>query len=184
MYIDFANKNKNEFDGFVGGQQSSLPNIEITTKGNVDTGSGFANIKPIKDGSLTDLLFTPENDQLFGDFSFRAQLVSAGDILLKLIDDDGVAQDFLFAGTTSNKDADQKRMGILSTDGESIRSVELISGFKEVKQIEFSPASGIDPRDTSPVPIPAALPLFAGAIGGLGVVGRWRRRRTSATLAA
>jgi hypothetical protein len=96
-----------------------------------------------------------------------------------------VSQNFHFAGTTSNKDADQKRMGVISTDGESISSVELIMnlGFKEVKQIEFSPVSGTDPRDTSPVPRPAAFPLFAGALGGLGVLGRWRKRRASATVA-
>ncbi|MEX0852077.1 MAG: VPLPA-CTERM sorting domain-containing protein [Bauldia sp.] len=29
----------------------------------------------------------------------------------------------------------------------------------------------------APVPLPAALPLFAGAVGALGLVGRWRKRR-------
>jgi hypothetical protein len=46
------------------------------------------------------------------------------------------------------------------------------SGFKETKHFQIS---GI-----GPVPLPAALPLFAGALGGLGIVGRWRKRRTGA----
>ena len=32
---------------------------------------------------------------------------------------------------------------------------------------------------TNPVPLPAAFPLFAFAVGGLGLAGRWRRRRAA-----
>jgi hypothetical protein len=38
--------------------------------------------------------------------------------------------------------------------------------------------------DVNPVPIPAALPLLATAIGGLGVFGHWRRRRAGTATAA
>jgi len=36
----------------------------------------------------------------------------------------------------------------------------------------------------APVPLPAALPLFAGAVAGLGTFGRWRKRRSGAAIAA
>ena len=34
--------------------------------------------------------------------------------------------------------------------------------------------------NVSPVPLPAAFPLFVGAVGGVGSFGRWRRRRRAA----
>jgi len=34
-----------------------------------------------------------------------------------------------------------------------------------------------------PIPIPAALPLFFGAIGGVGAIGRWRKRNTGVAAA-
>lgn len=40
---------------------------------------------------------------------------------------------------------------------------------------QISGPGGVTPID--PVPLPAALPLLAGALGGLGLVGRWRKRR-------
>jgi len=33
---------------------------------------------------------------------------------------------------------------------------------------------------SSAVPLPASLPLLGGALGGLGIVGRWRKRRVAA----
>src|SRR5437762_13716922 len=79
LFIDVANKNVSDFEGFVGANNSSAPHVDIHTTGPVDTGSGFANIKPIKDGSLTELIFTPENPNLFADFSFRGQLNDAAE---------------------------------------------------------------------------------------------------------
>src|SRR5437868_15510728 len=75
LFIDVANKNVSDFEGFVGANNSSAPHVAIHTTGNVDTGSGFATIKPIKDGSLTELVFTPADPTLFSDFSFRGQLL-------------------------------------------------------------------------------------------------------------
>src|SRR5437868_15011551 len=74
LFIDVANKDVSDFQGFVGANNSSAPHVGIHTTGNVNTGSGFATIKPIKNGSLTELVFTPANSQLFADFSFRGQL--------------------------------------------------------------------------------------------------------------
>jgi hypothetical protein len=79
LFIDGAHKNVSNFEGFVGANDASAPHIDIHTTGNVNTGSGFATVKPIKDGSLTELIFTPENSNLFADFSFRGQLNEGAD---------------------------------------------------------------------------------------------------------
>ena len=139
LFIDVANKNKTDFEGFVGANNSSAPHVAIHTTGPVDTGSGFANIKPVKDGSLTELIFTPEDPNLFADFSFRGQLNDAaeGTVTVTVQDNQGnAAQTFTFTGLGGPNDF--ARQGIISLDGETIQSVTLMSDFKEVKQIEFS----------------------------------------------
>src|SRR5437016_11199148 len=60
LFIDVANKDVSDFQGFVGANNSSAPHVGIHTTGNVNTGSGFANLKPVKNGSPTELTFTPE----------------------------------------------------------------------------------------------------------------------------
>ncbi len=45
-------------------------------------------------------------------------------------------------------------------------------------QVTFSQTVGIDGNTVSAVPLPAALPLLASALGGLGLFG-WRRRKKS-----
>ena len=143
LFIDVANKDVSDFQGFVGANNSSAPHVGIHTAGNVDTGSGFANIKPVKNGSLTELIFTPENPDLFADFSFRGQLESdaGGTVTVMVVDNLGSTQTFTFTGLGAN--ADFARQGIISLDGETIQSVTLMSDFKEVKQIEFSFAPGV-----------------------------------------
>jgi hypothetical protein len=144
LFIDVANKNVSDFEGFVGKNNSSAPHVGIHTTGNVNTGSGFATIKPIKDGSLTELVFTPENPNLFADFSFRGQLNDAanGTVTVTVQDNQGnPAQVFIFTGLGGPNDF--ARQGIISLDGETIQSVTLMSDFKEVKQIEFSLAPGV-----------------------------------------
>src|SRR5207248_8748962 len=139
LFIDVANKDVSDFQGFVGANNSSAPHVGIHTTGNVDTGSGFANIKPVKNGSLTELIFTPENPDLFADFSFRGQLNDAanGTVTVTVQDNQGnPAQIFILTGLGGPNDF--ARQGIISLDGEMIQSVTLTSDFKEVKQIEFS----------------------------------------------
>ena len=139
LFIDVANKNVSDFEGFVGANNSSAPHVHVHTTGNVNTGSGFATIKPIKNGSLTELVFTPENPDLFADFSFRGQLNDAanGTVTVTVQDNQGnSAQVFVLTGLGGPNDF--ARQGIISLDGETIQSVTLTSDFKEVKQIEFS----------------------------------------------
>src|SRR5207248_7388524 len=121
LFIDVANKDVSDFQGFVGANNSSAPHVGIHTTGNVDTGSGFANIKPIKGGSLTELIFTPENPNLFADFSFRGQLLTdaGATVNVSVTDNLGNTQTFAFTGLGAN--ADFARQGIISLDGETIQ---------------------------------------------------------------
>ena len=73
FFIDTANNDVATFGGTVQGNA-----ITVDTTGNVDTGSGFATIKPTSGATLTDLIFTPSDDTLFSDFSFRGQLEPVG----------------------------------------------------------------------------------------------------------
>jgi len=172
LFIDVANKDVSDFEGFVGANNSGAPHVDIHTTGNVDTGSGFANIKPVKDGSLTELIFTPEDPNLFADFSFRGQLNAAagGTVTVTVQDNQGnPAQTFTLTGLGKNKDF--ARQGIISTDGETIKSVTLTSDFKEVKQIEFSFAPGQHVPDSG-----ATAMLLGGALAAIGLVRRYLKR--------
>lgn len=163
-----ANKNVSSFTGTVGGQHSG-PAVTVTTIGNVDTGAGFSNIKPVKDGSLTSLTFAPADPNLFGDFSFRGQLEgnAGGQVLLTVQDNQGgLPQQFTFTGLGSN--ADFARIGIIAApgSGETIKSVTLLSLFKEEKQNEFSIAATI--------PEPETYAMLGLGIALLGVAARRR----------
>ena len=165
LFIDVANKNVSDFKGFVGANNSSAPNVDIHTTGNVNTGSGFATIKPINGGSLTELTFTPENPTLFADFSFRGQLNDAanGTVTVTVQDNQGnPAQVFILTGLGGPNDF--ARQGIISLDGETIQSVTLTSDFKEVKQIEFSLAGARVPDGGSTVML---LGVALGAAEGI-----------------
>jgi hypothetical protein len=165
-----ANKNVSSFVGNVGGQHSG-PEVTVDTVGSVDTGAGFSNIKPVMNGSLTMLTFTPADGNLFDDFSFRGQLESTagGTVDVKVQDNQGGApQTFTFTGLGAN--ADFARIGIIAVagSGETIQSVTLTSDFKEEKQNEFSLAPGA-------VPEPGMVALLVGL--GVPLSGFLMRRR-------
>jgi hypothetical protein len=155
-----ANKTVSSFTGTVGGQHSG-PQVTVTTIGSVDTGAGFSTIKPLKNGTLTSLTFTPADPNLFDDFSFRGQLLSAGSVTLSVQDNQGHAAE-AFTFSSLPKDADFGRLGITAVagSGETIKSLTLTSiGFKEEKQNEFSFA-----------PASRAVPLPGAACGGLALL--------------
>ena len=166
------------------GSVVSANDVNIGVTGPSDFASGYANIKPIKGGSLTDLTFTPVDPNLFNSFSFRGQSLT-GNVTLDLIVTDNQgnpAQTLMF--TIPKKDADFGPFGIISTDNETIKSVELSlpTGFKEAKQFQF------DCVTTSPscpnngggggggVPEPATWALMLVGVAGVGSVFRCRRR--------
>jgi PEP-CTERM motif len=179
----FNGKANNDVSSFVGtvGWQNSGPLVTVGTAGNVDTGAGFSNIKPVKDGSLTSLTFTSSDGNLFGEFSFRGQLldVASGTVNVTVQDNQGhPAQTFTFTGLGAN--ADFARLGIVAVpgSGETIQSVTLTSlGFKEEKQNEFSlTGNGSGIGNIAAVPEPSALTLVGISIVCLAGFA-WRRQK-------
>ncbi len=171
LFLDNANKDVSTFTATVGSHTG--PAVTVNTTGNVDTGAGFATIKPTKGGTLTDLVFTPADDTLFSDFSFRGQLEPAGFtgiIYVTWLDSLGNSGTITFSGV-KGPNADFDRLGIVSNDGETLASVEISTpgseSFKEVKQVEFSFAT--------PIPAPAGTAVLAAGLLGL-FVARGRKR--------
>jgi hypothetical protein len=152
--------------------------VGISVIGNSDFANGWSNIKPIKDGSLTSLTFTPVNGNAFGGFSFRGQVLSANQLLTVTVQDNqgDLAESFNF--TIPNANADFGRLGIISnTLGKTIQYVTLYSagGFKEGKQFAFTKALDDGGGGTgSDVPEPASWMMM---ILGMGLVGVGMRRR-------
>jgi len=166
MDIDDHNSGVTDFEGFVGANHPTAPHVDVHTTGKVTTGSGFANIKPVHGETLTQLIFTPENGNLFNGFSFRGQLERAagGIVTAVVVDNLGNSQTFTFTGLGNG---DFQPQGIISLDGETIKSVTLISNFKEVKQIEWidAPAQAPDGGTT--------VMLLGAALGTLGMARRF-----------
>jgi hypothetical protein len=116
------------------------------------------------------VVFTPADPNLFGDFSFRGQLNDAADgtVTVTVQDNQGhFPQIFTFDGLGKNKDFG--RIGIISLDGETIKSVTLTSDFKEVKQIEFSQAPGVPDSG-------ATAMLLGSGLAAIGLVRRYIKR--------
>jgi hypothetical protein len=175
---DDANKDVATFTGTVGGHAGT--GITVDTIGNIDSGAGFSTIFPIKGGTLTSLTFTPTDDTLFTDFSFRGQLAPVGDtgvINVAWTDSNNLSGTLQFTGIPG-PDTDFSRLGIVSNDGETLKSVVITTAagesFDEFKQVQFSAAS-------IPPSIPEASTWAMMILGfvGLGYAGFRRAGRDS-----
>lgn len=180
---DSAVHDGSTFTGTVGGHAGT--DVSVTTIGNINTGAGFSTIKPIKGGVLTDLIFTPADDTLFTDFSFRGQLSPVDDtgiINVKWTDSSGTTGTLMFTGVPG-PDKDFDRLGIVSTD-ETLKSVEVFTtggeSFDEFKQVQFS-AAGIAPS----IPEPSTWAMMLLGFAGLGyaALNRAKSPRTAAAIA-
>ena len=171
LWNDVANKDVKDFNAFVGQNHPDGHFVHIHTAGPVDSGSGFATIKPVKGMSLTDVIFTPDSQNLYSDFSFRGQLnaISDGELTLIVTDNLGIMTTFVFDGLGKNNDF--SRRGVISEDGSFIKTVELKSDFKEIKQLEISfgdPGSVPDGGST--------VMLLGAALGSLGMARRFLKK--------
>ena len=180
FFNDSANKDVSTFTGTVGGHTGTA--VTVTTTGNIDTGAGFSTITPTSGATLTDLIFTPADDTLFTDFSFRGQLNPVGDtgvIDVKWTDSTGTSGTIAFTGI-AGPDTDFARLGIVSTD-ETLASVVISTApgesFKEFKQVQFSAAS-IPPS----VPEASTWAMMLAGFAGLGFLGYRAPRRERAAI--
>jgi hypothetical protein len=157
--IDHQNTAASQFSAHIGTNA-----IYVTTTGTVDTGSGFATIKP-DTGALTKLIFTPENGSIFNGFSFRGQLSADGSITVTVQDNQlDKPQTFTITGLKANQDFGPIGIVAVSGSGETIQSITLEGNFKSEKQNEFA-----DPP--SPVPVPGSLAM-SGLLALTGLVYR------------
>jgi hypothetical protein len=184
FYNDAANKGVTQFTGQVG--QPTGPSVTVNTTGPVDTGAGYSTIKPVKNGTLTELIFTPADPTLFEDFSFRGQLnagvTTPATIAVTWFDNSSPQQSNTIDFTVGQTSQDFGRLGIISLDGETLQRVviDLVNpGFKEFKQVDFSFA-GMCPIDNpncdagggGSVPEPASIAILGMGLVGLGVAKR------------
>jgi hypothetical protein len=163
------------FTGTVGGHTGTA--VTVDTIGNIDTGAGFSTITPTSGATLTSLTFTPTDDTLFTDFSFRGQLAPVGDtgvINVAWTDSNNLSGTLQFTGIPG-PDTDFNRLGIVSNDGETLKSVVITTAagesFDEFKQVQFSAAS-------IPPSIPEASTWAMMILGFVGL-GYASFRRTS-----
>jgi hypothetical protein len=176
---DSANHDVASFTGTVGGHAGTA--VTVDTTGNVDTGAGFSTITPTSGALLTSLTFTPSNDTLFTDFSFRGQLNPIGDtstVDVTWTDSGGTSGTIVFP-IAAGPDTDFARLGIVSTD-ETLASVVVSTtageSFKEFKQVQFSAAS-IPPS----IPEASTWVMMLAGFAGLGFLSyRASRRETAA----
>lgn len=171
LFNDKDHKNVTDFDATVGGHKG--PAVHVHTDGPVDSGAGFANITPVHGTLLHELIFTPADNTLFSDFSFRGQLTQAGIVTLTVFDAFG--QSFIFHTASEGKDDDIPRFGVISLDGETIDHVVVDAvGFKEFKQVEFSFGNGVATPDGG-----NTVMLMGGALLALVAAARFRPRKAA-----
>lgn len=166
LFLDSAH-GATSLTGHVGSQTGPLVNIAANDQVNV-VGSGFATIQDVH-GTLSSLVFTPGDATKYGDFSFRGQLSSAGNVMLTIVDQVGAV--FTFDITDILAHQDFPRIGVISNDGEWLTSATISTNeyFNQVKQIEFSL------QEAAAVPEPGTIMLIGAGFLGLAIYGKRRK---------
>jgi len=177
-----------------GGQQSGGAPVLITAGTNqlMDTGAGFAAIKPAGSGLLTSVTFTPQSymgvagNKLYSDFGTNGQLVGDGKapetftLTVVALESNGKTNTFIFTETIAadSNGAYPFDFEVTSnTDGETIQSVTFaaVNGIKESKQTEFSLAPGV-----VLAPEPASMTLVLSGLACFGLASLRTLRRKAA----
>lgn len=151
--------------------------VAISVSGNADFSNGDSTIKPVKNGLLTSLTFTPTNPNEFDSFSFRGQDLVAGQVIDVIIQDNQGNAPQTITFTEANADQDFPRQGIIAAiSGETIKSIELVDsgGFKMAKEFEFDVAAAA-------IPEPGTWLLM---IAGFGLLGASLRRKETSPVKA
>jgi PEP-CTERM motif len=156
---------------FVGvvGDQTVGPKIDIKADATTNVvANGWATIQNVNNGgTLTSVTYTPEDKNLFTDFSLRGQLAAAGTVTITVYDG---AQSFTFS---EKANADWDRIGVIALTGSAefidhvVVSTDAVGGFNEQKQIAFSIETA--------VPEPSTMAI--AGLGALGFIGYGLRRR-------
>ena len=187
LFDSAAYHDVNSFVGSVGTQSGGPPVTVTAGVGStvlVDTGAGFATIKPDV-GLLTSLTFTPTDSGLFNDWVTNGQFDGpSGNVpvffSISVTDQNGNVTTFnnLQAQSMSNGGYPFD-IGVVSNDGSTIKSVTLSAdnfidgvhyGIKESKQTEFSLAP-------TPTPEPSTMALALSGLVTFGFAGLRRFRR-------
>src|SRR5262249_49849643 len=184
LYNSTALKSVTSFTGSVGAQSGGFQ--VLVTAGSainvtLDTGAGFATIKP-DTGTLTSLTFAPKNITAFSDFATNGQLdgpKGSSQETFTLTVYDQVGKAFSFGPITIKADSNGAfpfDFGVISLNGETISKVVFSApdGIKESKQTEFSLAGA------KIVPEPATMTLAFSGIACVGLVSLRALRRRKA----
>jgi hypothetical protein len=163
--------------------------VHFTSTDKLDSGSGFSNIKEHDNGVFNDLDISVV-DHFFTDLIFQATLEKPGNnepdnsLSIEVFGAGGGSlgsfsafdSDQLEALYSASSNAELLVLAISPTVFSHILLTSpvglTVGGLEQTKQFEISGVAA--------VPIPAALPLLASGLGGLGLMGWWRRRRRNA----
>jgi hypothetical protein len=177
-FADKKDAQPNQFDYSVGKNDDSVKDIQVNTIQNVDVDSGYGEIKPAKNNTLTDIVFTPTPSTLmtYDGMFFRGQFEDIkggtsfdGNLFADVTSTMGVTQ-FEWTGLPTN--ANHVFLGFdepAGMTGLAFLSVELFvqnGDMKSIKQVDFSV-----PGAVPPIPEPSTWAMMIIGFAGLGYAG-------------